>query len=556
MTASDATDRAVWRGLAAACVTLGLMAGSVAGAEGASDPAGETLYNGIRLPKPWPPKDRAVSYDPMTLPYLASPPDVIPIDVGRQLFVDDFLVEQRTLERTHYEAPYYPENPVVKPDRPWEIKPGRQDCPTAMVFSDGVWYDPADRLFKMWYMGRYVVTTCYATSKDGIHWDKPSLDVVKGTNIVDEGVRDSSTVWLDLFEKDAAKRYKMFYYPLKSQYDIFFSADGIHWGKPVGSTGPTGDRATVFYNPFRSLWVYSIRDYAPGKIGRCRRYWECKDPVAGSKWAKGEPGFWVGADRLDPRRPDLKDVKPELYNLDCVAYESLIIGLFSIWYGQPKDRAKPNELYIGYSRDGYHWDRPMRRPLIGVSERYGDWNWANIQSAGGCCLIVGDKLYFYVSGRAGVKGSASSGVCSTGLATMRRDGFASMDAGQKGGTLTTRKLSFKGKHLFVNADAHQGELRVEVLDADGKVVEPFTRDNCEPIKADRTLIPVKWKGAADLSAVAGKPVRLRFSLKMGRLYAFWVSPDASGASHGHVAAGGPGFTGATDTVGAAGTPSP
>jgi hypothetical protein len=35
----------------------------------------------------------------------------------------------------------------------------------------------------------------------------------------------------------------------------------------------------------------------------------------------------------------------------------------------------------------------------------------------------------------------------------------------------------------------------------------------------------------------------------GALYAFWVSPDAGGASHGYVAAGGPGFPGATDTTG-------
>ena len=45
-------------------------------------------------------------------------------------------------------------------------------------------------------------------------------------------------------------------------------------------------------------------------------------------------------------------------------------------------------------------------------------------------------------------------------------------------------------------------------------------------------------------------VRFRFHLRNGELYAFWVSPEASGASHGYVAAGGPGFTGMTDTVGA------
>jgi len=46
-------------------------------------------------------------------------------------------------------------------------------------------------------------------------------------------------------------------------------------------------------------------------------------------------------------------------------------------------------------------------------------------------------------------------------------------------------------------------------------------------------------------------VRFRFHLRLGALYSFWVSPDASGASHGYVAAGGPGFTGPTDTVGTA-----
>jgi hypothetical protein len=59
---------------------------------------------------------------------------------------------------------------------------------------------------------------------------------------------------------------------------------------------------------------------------------------------------------------------------------------------------------------------------------------------------------------------------------------------------------------------------------------------------------VAWK-AGDLARVAGQPVRFRFHLKGGRLYAFWVSPEKSGASHGYVAAGGPGFTGPTDTVG-------
>ena len=60
---------------------------------------------------------------------------------------------------------------------------------------------------------------------------------------------------------------------------------------------------------------------------------------------------------------------------------------------------------------------------------------------------------------------------------------------------------------------------------------------------------VAWKGA-DLAKLPGQAVRFRFYLRRGDIYAFWVSPEESGASHGYVAAGGPGLTGLTDTVGA------
>jgi hypothetical protein len=175
-----------------------------------------------------------------------------------------------------------------------------------------------------------------------------------------------------------------------------------------------------------------------------------------------------------------------------------------------------------YSRDGFHWHRPDRRALVPVSEHYGDWNWGNVQSAGGCYVPVGDKLYFYVSGRAGIPGTKDSGVCTTGLATLRRDGFASMRAGDRPGTLTTRTVRFKGRRLFVNAAVRKGELRVEALDKNGRVIEPFTRAACVPVRADATRIEIRWKKAADITALAGKDVRFRFHLRQGDLYAFWT----------------------------------
>lgn len=525
--------------------------------------AGSTLYNGIRLAQPWPPRYQGVSPTPLTPPYLVDRPEVVPIDLGRQLFVDDFLIEQTSLTRTFHRAEYYPHNPVVWPSTAWEKydeyaeRTKTRSNPAAMPFSDGVFYDPDDRLFKMWYMGGYSQNTCYATSTDGISWNKPSLDVVAGTNIVAKGPRDSSTVWMDLDASDRSRRYKMARW-YDHYMELLSSADGIHW-HAMGRTGLTGDRTTFFYNPFRRVWVYSLRGESDlGGITRHRKYWETTDLFTHVDWRKDEPVVWTAADSEDPRRPEY-NVPTELYNLDCVAYESVLLGLFTIFRGERADREKPNDVCIGFSRDGFHFDRTNRRPFLEVDDQVGNWNWCNVQSAGGCCLVVNDRLHFYVSGRKGVPGTSDPGICSTGLATLRRDGFASMDhtasqprvervGAAAPGTLTTRPVRFSGKYLFVNVDfeAAGGELRVELLDRNGRTLEPFSAASCEPIRSGQTRARVSWERSADLAAASGSDVRFRFHLTHGSLYAFWVSATRDGHSAGYVGAGGPEFRGVLD----------
>jgi hypothetical protein len=136
-----------------------------------------------------------------------------------------------------------------------------------------------------------------------------------------------------------------------------------------------------------------------------------------------------------------------------------------------------------------------------------------------------------------------------GLAVLRRDGFASMRAGNGGGTLTTRPVRFNGAHMFVNAAAAGGEVRVEILDAPASEAEKFTAVHCEPVRADSTRATVRWKGVKDLSRLHGLPLRFRFHVRNAALYSFWVSPNESGASRGYVGAGGPGFAGPVDTGG-------
>src|SRR5262249_24946867 len=397
--------------LAFCLLAAGLIAGRPA--------RGETLHNGVVLPEVWPPATKELIRDPLAdPPYLVSPPEVIPIAVGRQLFVDGFLVGKTTRKCRFHRPEYHEASPVLVPDKPWEGKGGRA---RAGCFSDGVWFDPKDDLFKMWYWAagdpadptRF--DTCLATSRDGLRWDKPEFDVVKGTNVVlrdEEGVhRNSSAVWLDHAEKDPERRFKMFRVVKRSNFNrvrVSYSADGVHW-KYAGETDDVGDRTTVFHNPFREVWVYSLRS-GTAELGRCRAYAESRDPLPQGRWTKANGGrgkiLWVGADKLDADRADLKlrrepsrpaDLVPsQLYNLDCVAYESVLLGLFSVWRGQPVDRPKINEVCVGFSRDGFHWSRPDRRAFCPVSEKKEDWNWGNVQSAGGGCLVGGGEARLFL----------------------------------------------------------------------------------------------------------------------------------------------------------------
>ena len=135
---------------------------------------------------------------------------------------------------------------------------------------------------------------------------------------------------------------------------------------------------------------------------------------------------------------------------------------------------------------------------------------------------------------------------STGLATLRRDGFASLDAGPEQGVLSTRPVRFSGSRLFVNVDCPEGELRVEVVDEHGDAILPFTASLCRPITGNSTRAEVVWRNGPDLSAVADRPVQFKFLLRQGSLYSFWVSNSSDGCSHGYLAAGGPSHAGQQD----------
>lgn len=539
---------------------------------------GEVLYNGIRLPREWPPRDIDIAdMAPIRIPYLDNPPEIIPIDIGRQLFMDDFLISDTTLVRKFHSPEKYAGNPVLSPETPVELglvepdghtKPWGHGNAGAVPKSGGCWWDPDAQVYKMWYETSWFGPIALVTSRDGLNWERPELDVRPGSNLVSPpGLEpDSWTVTRNWDSTSALENWVMFLMPpigSKGIGHVLTSPDGIHWDHRT-ETGAAGDRSTCFYNPFRKKWVYSLRANEstglPGR-GRARQYVECSDFLEGAAWKDGEPVAWLMTDQEDPV-DYMTQEKPQLYNVDAVAYESIMLGWFQIHHGPPNrphcqeaGLPKITELMYAFSRDGFHFHRPDRRAHIPASR--GDfWDRGYVQSLGNICVIHKDRLFFYFTGYAGnlakaghVNGYYDNGA--TGVAFLRRDGFASMTAGKETGSLTTRPVTFSGSRLFINADVPEGLLRVEIRDADGIPIAPFTLANSIPFSGDSTIEHLRWNGADDLSSLAGKPVRFHFEMTNGALYAFWVSRDGSGRSDGYVAGGGPGYAGPTDTVGKA-----
>lgn len=529
---------------------------------------GQVLSNGIELGGQWPPRyEEPTVPKEMPTPYLQKKPAMIPVNVGRQLFVDDYLISSTNLTRVFHPPVPYAANPVLEPDKEWE-KTSKGE-PYAAPFSDGIWYDEATGLFRMWYLAgagslysdekKQVFYTCYAESKDGKHWIKPALDIVPGTNIVDTCRRDAATVWLDRNEKDPAKRWKFFNVEYRSkdnrwQIVLKYSADGIHWSKGKAQSGDMYDRTTAFYNPFIGKWALSMRGMTDVS-SRSRFYAENADPETLVSLAHRKRKdvndknivFWFTPDNKELRHPNYPEVEPGIYNFDVIPYESIMLGQYTAWCGPENNICaedniqKRNVVSLGYSRDGFHFSRPTHQAFIDVNETDGAWNWGNVQSVNGTPLIVGDSLYFYVSGRR-LNDIFWDCYTSTGLFTLRRDGFVSMKAGKAEGYLVTEKLNFDGEYLFVNADVSgkDGQLSVEVLDENGHILPGYTRKECVAMKkADKTKHMVTWKGKKSLADLKGIKVRFKFYLQNGELYAFWVSPSEKGESMGYTAGGGP-----------------
>lgn len=108
----------------------------------------------------------------------------------------------------------------------------------------------------------------------------------------------------------------------------------------------------------------------------------------------------------------------------------------------------------------------------------------------------------------------------------RLDGFVSLEAEAGGGQFVTPSLVFAGQRLALNLEVPvEGEIRVELRDAEDRALEGFSFADCDPLMGNDLARVVTWsRGTSDLARLAGRPVRVAFKLRLAKLYALQFVP--------------------------------
>ena len=205
---------------------------------------------------------------------------------------------------------------------------------------------------------------------------------------------------------------------------------------------------------------------------------------------------------------------------------------------------RPNlqEIRLAVSRDGINWTRPgdrqawIRPPVDRfIGEMY----------CGPGVVRRGSELFHYHSSMSMWHGWGKPGqyemiqpepyTGSIRRVTLRLDGYVSVDAGNLAGGFVTPPMVFQGEQLLLNVDTGaSGWVKVELVREHGDPIWGYringhTLGECDPIVCNATSRVVTWKGNADVSGLAGKPVRMHVRMRNARLYAFQFTCDSSSA---------------------------
>jgi hypothetical protein len=147
----------------------------------------------------------------------------------------------------------------------------------------------------------------------------------------------------------------------------------------------------------------------------------------------------------------------------------------------------------------------------------GSFDAGSIFSVCSTLVHVGGETWVYYTGLSTSHGAPMPPKrIAIGRAEWRRHGFVSLDAGMAIGRVETKPLRLTTPGLMVNADASGGEVRVALLEADGRAIAGFTFDDCTPLKTDAIRWSPQWREQAP--APIDRPVRVAVQMKNAKLF--------------------------------------
>ncbi len=437
-------------------------------------------------------------------------------DVGKVLLLDPRAVAAAEgLRLTMGAVAKHPANPLFRADKPWENALNN-------LYPNVCW-DEEEGRFKLWYkcvladadaiarmappatvhgVGWFLL---YATSADGVVWEKPELGLIPydgsvQTNIVARDTPNAG-VFRDPHEPDPARRYKMIYDVGLGKMRVRFSADGLRWGDPLEPTGFTpwtGDtHNNAFWDERRQQYVLITRFLLGERL------------VARSE--SDDFLHWRDTRLVLVSRP-VEGRDRQLYCMPAFPCANGYLGLVMV-YNAGSDHTVDCEL--AWSPDSVAWERVLPGTPFIPRGPAGSCDSACIYAQAGTLVVKdGRVLVFY--GGSDVPHRGWKRHCLPCLASLRPDGFAGWAPAEPHGrgTLTTGRLRIVGERLRVSADAAEGEIRVTLLDEDGRRAAVS-----RPVRSDVTDAPLEWDGEDPLAGVRGRPVRLRVEVSSAILYA-------------------------------------
>ncbi len=286
--------------------------------------------------------------------------------------------------------------------------------------------------------------------------------------------------------------------PPPSKGGIWRSKDGLKWellpdqhklDVPFEANKPTYDPFKERYLGYLRLWDPPVK---PVSSWRKVILSESITTKRGIDWTEKE--LVLAADENDGPTTDI-------YNMQVTAYAGIYVGFPEMFHRRGFKQELQGTLYneLAFSQDGRNWQRISQGQAFLPIGSPGNWDHGMVRIMSNP-VIINNELYFYFQGIRGLHIHPQKpgwGQRACGLATLRLDGFCSLDAGPEGGTLLTVPFWPEGKHLYINADAREGEIRVEVLQeysAPGnKETGLFSLENCIPFSGDALAHRVEWK---------------------------------------------------------------